>query len=88
MTALVVDDFLPICNGIMFDDAETLPAQALHHAISRAEVFCTQFEAGGRVYGGTIVAPSWDAAEWCAGARGLGERVVGVLCLSRVEGAH
>lgn len=52
---------------------------------SRGVVFCTSFKAGGRTYGGNIIAPSMAHAEEIAFGRGLNEEIVGVMVETGID---
>ena len=69
----------PYADGICFDDLFGVSDEYSTFLATRGVVFLTEFKEKGRVYGGTVIAPSWPAAEEIAFSRGLDEQVVGVL---------
>lgn len=69
----------PLADGICFNDLDGFDTKQCNMLASRGVVFCTQFKANGRLYGGCIIATSWPHAEEIAFGRGLGEEVIGVL---------
>lgn len=79
MTPVVIDPVRPIADGTPFDDLHGLSTEASNMLAARGVVFCTEFKAAGRSFGGNIIAASWRAAEEIAFGRGLGEQVIGVL---------
>lgn len=75
----------PIADGIPFCDLQDFDDRQRNFLASRGVVFCTEFKAGGRRYGGTIVATCMAGAEEIAFGRGLDEEVVGVLAQTGIE---
>lgn len=74
-----IDPDRPIANGIVFDDLLGAPLSVRNTLAGRGMVFASEFRANDKTYGGTIVAPSWGAAERFASDRGLGETIIGKL---------
>lgn len=76
---MIIDAHRPIADGISFDDTAGMTMEARNMLAARGVVFLTEFPANGKVYGGTVVAPTWERAEEVAFGRGLGETIIGVL---------
>lgn len=76
---MIIDDHRPVADGIPFDDMLGLSLRARNMLAARGVVFLTEFQANGKTYGGTVIAPSWERADEISFGRGLGETVVGVL---------
>lgn len=75
----------PIADAIPFDDLERFDTDDRNFLASRGVVFCTSFKAGGRTYGGNIIAPSMAHAEEIAFGRGLNEEIVGVMVETGID---
>ncbi|MCV0352801.1 MAG: hypothetical protein K5863_22220 [Nitratireductor sp.] len=74
-----VDPSRPVADGIRFDDLDGLEGPERNLLAARGVVFCSEFQANDRTYGGCIIGTSWPHAEEIAFGRGLGEEVIGVL---------
>ena len=85
MSAIHIHASKPIADGIPFDDLFGMDDEQRNFLASRGVVFCTEFKANGRRYGGNIIATSMAGAEEIAFGRGLGEEVVGVLVETGVD---
>lgn len=70
----------PFINGKCFDDLWHFSGAHRHLMIERGVVFLTEFEYGGKDYGGSVIATDASAAAEIAGRRGLNEKIVGVMC--------
>lgn len=69
-------------DGITFDELNGLPDAERNLLVAREVVYCTEFEANGRTFGGTIIARDLAMAERIAFGRGLGEKILGSLVQS------
>lgn len=69
----------PIADGIHFDDLEGLSIERRNLIAARDVVYLTEFKAGAKTYGGSIIASTREKAEDIAFGRGLDEKIVGVL---------
>lgn len=76
---MVIDPFAPIADGIQFDDLFAVPRSLSAKLIGRGLVWATTFSAGGKTFGGSVIASSEAQAAAIAFARGLGEVVTGPL---------
>lgn len=69
----------PFIDEKSFDDLWLFSVAHRHLLIERGVVFLTEFEYGGKEYGGSIIATDASAAAEIAGRRGLNEKIVGVM---------
>lgn len=70
-----IDPHDPIADGVLFDDLHPLSQAEIDKEITAGRVWSTRFMAGGKTYGGTIIAGSYHQACDRTAARNLGEIV-------------
>lgn len=70
----------PFVDGRCFSESWGLPAFVVATLIERELLYATVFDRDGRMFGGDIIADSFDRAQSVADERGLGEKVVGKVC--------
>ena len=76
---LHIDSYRAEADGVEFDDLAAVSDVDRNRLAARGVVYCTEFDANGRTYGGTIIAKDMEMAERVAFGRGLGEKVLGRL---------
>ncbi|VAW12424.1 hypothetical protein MNBD_ALPHA09-1890 [hydrothermal vent metagenome] len=70
-----INAFAPIADGVLFDDLHPLTQAEIDREIVAGRVYSTRFLAGGKTYGGTVIADTYTQACDRAAARDLGEIV-------------
>lgn len=75
-----VEPARPFVRGRSFCESWGLPPPAVATLIERELLYATVFTRRGRMFGGDIIAESFEQAQRVADERGLGEEVVGRLC--------
>lgn len=66
-------------NGVVIDETDGMTPEQVRLLAERGVVYMTTFEAGGKQFGGSIIAVSEKDADRIATERGLGEDVLGQL---------
>ena len=70
----------PFIDGKCFDDLWQFSGEQRAFLTGRGVVWLTEFSYGGKDYGGSIIARDETDAGRRAAERGLGEKVIGLLC--------